>query len=169
MLTPLRGALAATVFLAPVVAGADTVLSTKGEERLTAYITGYSYWDNSPPGSAAIAHTGMRDAAGGVGTYDDPITIAVGWQGRNWDYAPGTRMYLEDLRRYVVVEDLCGACKNDKNGLPRLDIYVGGEDTSAKAARHCTYRITGTQPIIINPAPIYPVDEGPVTRSCAES
>ena len=44
----------------------------------TAFITGYTWWDNSPPGSAQIARPVLHQRAGGNGTYSDPITVAVG-------------------------------------------------------------------------------------------
>ena len=58
-------------------AWADTVVSSKSEQRFTAYLTGYSYWDNTPPGSSAIARPVVHRRAGGSGTYNDPVTIAA--------------------------------------------------------------------------------------------
>lgn len=150
----------------PHTANADTVISTKGEQRLNAWITGYTFWDNTPPGSAAIARPVIHDEAGGVGTYEDPITIAVGRGHSGWHYAPGTRIYLENLDKYAVVEDLCGACGKGRNGRPHLDLYIGGENTSARAANACAMKITAVQSVIINPAPGYPVNPGEVAENC---
>ena len=41
---------------APVPPSAPIPLPIANETRLTAYTTGYSYWDNTPPGSADISN-----------------------------------------------------------------------------------------------------------------
>ena len=69
----------------PQGAQADEVLATSSaaspnERRFNIFLTGYSYWDNTPPGSAAIARPVVHRRAGGTGTYSDPITIAVGYR-----------------------------------------------------------------------------------------
>lgn len=150
----------------PQAALADTSISTKGEQRLDAWITGYTFWDNTPPGSAAIARPVIHDAAGGVGTWEDPITIAVGRGHAGWHYAPGTRIYLEGLEKYAVVEDLCGACGTGRSGRPHLDLYIGGQNTSARTANACAMKITAVQAIVVNPAPGYTVAPGEVAETC---
>ena len=52
--------------------------SRRAEKAFSAYLTGYSYWDNTPPGSAAISKPVIHRRAGGTGKYNDPITI-VKW------------------------------------------------------------------------------------------
>ena len=65
----------------PINAGASQVIKVvQGEQSFQAYLTGYSFWDNTPPGSAAIARPVIHRRAGGSGTYGDPITIAVGYR-----------------------------------------------------------------------------------------
>lgn len=137
------------------------------EETQNAWITGYSYWDNSPPGSAAIARPVVHQQAGGTGTWQNPITIAVGHGSGGWNYAPGTRIYLTGLHKYAVVEDLCGACGTSHHGAPHLDLYIGGESTTARVANACAMKITAMQKIVVNPRPHYPVRPGEVTRTCA--
>jgi len=159
----LSGFVLATLLLFPRLAPADT------EQRFSAWITGYTYWDNSPPGSAAIARPVVHDEAGGIGTWEDPITIAVGQAGEGWHFPPGTRIYLEDLRKYAVVEDLCGACGKGHRGLPHFDLYIGGEDTSAHAATLCAMQITAAQEIVVNPDRDYPVLAGEVAETCGAS
>ena len=102
-----------------------------------AFLTGYSYWDNTPPGSAAIARPVIHKLAGGTGTYADPITLAVGHRidrGRQTlDYPAGTRFYFPRIQKYAIVEDVCGDGPTPQNGpcfvghkgYPWLDIYVG--------------------------------------------
>src|SRR5215216_6526313 len=63
-----------------------TVAST---QPARAYLTGYTWWDNTPAGSAAIAHPVLHATAGGVGTYADPIT--VGYTSAGPDIPYGTR------------------------------------------------------------------------------
>ncbi|WP_022705034.1 hypothetical protein [Pseudorhodobacter ferrugineus] len=155
----------------------EPVLASFREVSFTAYLTGYSYWDNTPPGSAAIARPVLHGSAAGTGTYHDPITIAVGYRlvgGRaQLDYPAGTRFYIPSLRRYAIVEDICGdgpqphltGCHRGKNGLPWLDIYVDGQRAGAGAANACMYSITGTRKIIMNPRPNYRVTVGALTES----
>jgi len=144
----------------------ETIVSSKGGETLSAFITGYTYWDNTPPGSAAIARPVVHDQAGGAGTWDDPVTVAVGMNSGRWHYAPGTRIYLTGLRKYAVVEDVCGSCGSGHHGNPWLDLYVGGADTGAHTATQCAMKITGVQQIVLDPGPGYPVAAGELADSC---
>ncbi len=141
------------------------------------YLTGYSYWDNTPRGSTQIARPVIHRRAGGTGTYDDPITVAVGHSisgGRNrMDFPAGTRFYFPNLRKYGIVEDVCGdgprpqngPCHTGHNGLPWLDIYVGGRSVSSAVADRCMRSITGVQTAVINPVSGLPVREGEITLS----
>jgi len=157
---------------------AEGVLSTSnGEQQFNIYLTGYSYWDNTPPGSSAISKPVKHRRAGGVGTYNDPITIAVGHRIENGrqtlDFPAGTRFYLPRLQRYAIVEDVCGdgptpqngPCHTGYNGIPWLDIYVDGAKSSKAASQACMSRITRVQPIIVNPGRSYPVSPGALTES----
>ena len=167
-----------------IAAGRDDgiVRVSAAEQSFTAYITGYSYWDNTPPGSAAIARPVIHRKAGGKGTYSDPITIAVGYRlvgsRARLDFPAGTRFYLPHLRRYAIVEDICGdgpnpdvtGCARGNSGHPWLDIYVDGSRVGAEAANVCMYRLTGFHQIVINPARDYPVTSGPIAESgCSTS
>lgn len=147
------------------------------ETRFKAYLTGYSYWDNTPPGSAAISKPVIHSRAGGTGTYRDPITIAVGHTikgGRQTlDYPAGTRFYIERLRKYAIVEDVCGdgnrpqdgPCHTGHLGHAWIDIYVGGRKQTADVSTACARRITAIQNVIINPGPDYKVEPGELTDS----
>jgi hypothetical protein len=161
------------ILLLPTGAAADK----KKEKHFKAYVTGYSYWDNTPPGSAAIARPVIHRRAGGTGTYRDPITIAVGHvmrYGRSkLDYPAGTRFYIKGLRKYAIVEDACGdgnrpqdgPCHTGHRGLPWLDIYVDGSKSSPSASNACAHRLTKVHGIIMNPKPEYPVVAGRLTES----
>jgi hypothetical protein len=151
----------------------------------TAYITGFSYYDNTPPGSAAIAYP-KRDGyptahnrAGGYGSYDRPITLAVGWHTRLGPRWPvGARFYLPYLRKYVIVEDKCGdraqlgACWRLDNADPGattwLDVWVNGVGLPRSVSDRCMSRITGIHTAIYRPARGYPVTFGSVTKACRE-
>lgn len=148
------------------------------ELRFNGYLTGYSYWDNTPPGSAAIARPVIHRRAGGTGTFNDPITIAVGHSivgGRQTlDFQEGTVFYIGSLQKYAIVEDVCGdgptpqngPCHSGRNGLPWLDIYVGGARAGASVANECMRRITAVHSFIINPRQGYPVISGELANNC---
>lgn len=146
-------------------------------QALQAYVTGYSYWDNTPPGTVEISHPVRHKAAGGMGTFSNPITLAVGHQiidGQDiLDFPAGTLFYLPRLRKYAIAEDTCGdgptpqngPCHRGKNGLVWLDIYVDGQSGGQADANTCMDIITGVQPVIMEPGPNMSVVVGPVTES----
>jgi hypothetical protein len=148
------------------------------------YVTGYTWFDNTPRGSALISHPERHRTAGGVGSFDDPVTVAVGHQlvdGRDvLDLPAGTLLYLPHLQRYGIVEDTCGdgprpqdvAC-HDLGRAPKgarlwLDVYVGGSaDEDAGAAAECARQITDSggralREIVVNPGPDRRVTPGPI-------
>lgn len=161
---------------APQITGGN-VSSVGGETSMTVFLTGYSYWDNTPRGSARIARPVIHRSAGGTGTYDDPITLAVGHVKRGsqstMDYPAGTRFYVQNLRKYAIVEDLCGDGNNPQNGpchsgyqgYEWLDIYVGGRSVGEGFSDACMNRITGIQTVILNPQRGYPVLPGEISTS----
>jgi len=145
--------------------------------KFAAYITGYSYWDNTPAGSASISRPVVHATAGGQGTYADPITLAVGHSivagTETLDVPAGTRFYLARLKRYAIVEDTCGdgptpqtrPCHTGYSGHLWFDIYVDGRRSTAAMAQACMDRITAVQTVIMNPPPNLPVTAGPLTES----
>lgn len=144
---------------------------------MTVFLTGYSYWDNTPRGSARIARPVVHQSAGGTGTYEDPITLAVGHVKRGgqstMDYPAGTRFYVQNLRKYAIVEDLCGdgdnpqdgPCHSGYQGYEWLDIYVGGRSVGENLSNACMNRITGIQTVILNPQRGYSVLPGEISTS----
>lgn len=163
----------------PAITGpAVSIAYTKTDDfHLNIYLTGYSFWDNTPPGSAAIAKPVIHRKAGGTGTYRDPVTVAVGHTNfggrRSMDFPAGTRFYFPSLQKYGIVEDLCGdgnspqngPCHSGHKGLVWLDIYVGGRSTGQAAANNCMYSITGVQKAILNPSRNYRVSPGEIATS----
>jgi hypothetical protein len=142
-------------------------------QYLTAYVTGYDIYDNTPPGSPVISNPVLHQVAGGTGTYQDPITVAVGHSIINGqdilDWPQATRFYIPNLRRYFLVEDTCGdgptpqngPCHNlntaDPGAQTWLDVWVDGSHMGGSAARSCESGITHNQLVIENPAPGYAV------------
>jgi hypothetical protein len=133
---------------------------TGAEKTITARLTGYSWQDNTPPGSADICCGKIHSKAGGTGTYADPITTAVpGSGGRGMETPAGTRIYVPDLKRYVIVED-SGATKGSKT---HFDVWVGGQGFPKSASDKCMNSFTGDHTVILNPTPGKPVTVGPLT------
>ncbi len=153
------------------------LVDNTAEQTMNAYLTGYSYWDNTPRGSAAIARPVIHRSAGGTGTYHDPVTLAVGHArlgGRTvMDYPVGTRFYIRNLQKYAIVEDLCGdgpspqngPCHSGHKGHDWIDIYVGGRGINEAWVDSCMRRITGIQQVILNPKPHYPVASGEIAAT----
>jgi hypothetical protein len=155
---------------------------------IEAYLTGYAWPDNTPPGSA-ISNPVIHHEAGGTGTYADPITVAVGHSFINGDdvldYLAGTLFYMPYLRKYFIAEDTCGdgdtpqnvPCHNlhmAGNEAPAgaeawLDLWVGGVGSTQSVVLKCEDAITGLHTVIMKPSPNYAVIAGPVYESsCAQ-
>jgi hypothetical protein len=144
---------------------------------LTAYVTGYGYFDNTPPGSSAVSNPVLHSVAGGTGTYADPITVAVGHSTASGhdvlDYPAGTRFYIAGLHRYFIVEDSCGdgpdpqdePCNNlsqaDQGAQLWLDIWTGGQGGSQSLSNSCSSQITRNYTVIRDPASNLPVISPP--------
>ncbi len=145
-------------------------------QQLKAYVTGYSYWDTTPPGTVEISHPVRHQYAGGMGTYSNPVTLAVGHQiidGNDMlDFPAGTIFYLPRLRKYAIVEDTCGdspapqggPCHGGYRGLPWVDIYVDGVSAAKEISDDCMTKITAIQRLVMDPAPTMSVVVGPVTE-----
>ncbi|GGH22108.1 hypothetical protein SAMN05444007_102307 [Cribrihabitans marinus] len=157
--------------------GAQPAQADDHEVALAVYLTGYSYWDNTPPGSTAIARPVVNSEAGGEGTYERPITIAVGHAIENGtqtlQFPEGTRFYLRRFKKYAIVEDVCGdgdrpqdgPCYVGYRGHPWLDLYIGGSQSSQETAVKCARHLTGLQMIILNPDRGYEVVPGAMIES----
>ena len=164
----------------PVVLGSSEV-------KLTAYLTGYAWPDNTPPGSA-ISNPVIHHEAGGTGTYADPITVAVGHSFIGGvdvlDYKAGTKFYVPNLRKYFIAEDTCGDGNTPQNGpchnlnkpgnsAPAgaqvwLDLWVGGVGSSQSSVLVCEDAITDLHTVIVNPVSNYAVNPGAIyINSCA--
>jgi hypothetical protein len=101
-------------------------------------MTFYGFFDNSPPGTA-IAHPEIHSGAGGVGTFQDPISFAVAPEVQN-KVPPGTIIYIPSLQKYFVMEDDCTAsgpggapvqgqgCDGElASGVNEFDLWIDGD------------------------------------------
>jgi hypothetical protein len=132
-----------------------------GEKQLTIWLTGYSWQDNTPPGSSAVGEPVLHTEAGGQGTFADPITVAVpGLQGAT-SWPPGTKFYLSTVQRYVIVED-SGASPPPPTAETHLDMWVDGRDGTKDTTDACEDQFTGNVPAQVNPPDNLPVMAGPI-------
>lgn len=140
----------------------DPVVVTGAEQSIQAELTGYSYQDNTPAGSADICCPVLHQKAGGTGTFADPLTTAVpGSGGSGMEFPKGTKFYVPSIKRYVIVED-SGATKMSS---PHLDIWVDGEGHSKGDSDACMNSFTGKATIVKNPGAGRTVTAGPLTTS----
>jgi len=132
-----------------------------GPNQLTIWLTGYSWQDNTPPGSSTVGEPVLHQQAGGQGTFQDPITVAVpGHQGA-MAWQPGTKFYLPSVQRYVIVED-SGAAKQPAGTDTHLDMWIDGQDGTKQATDDCENTFTGRVPAQVNPPDNLPVMAGPI-------
>lgn len=175
-------AAAALTTVGVVVATSTPATSAPAVETVNraAYVTAYTWFDNTPPGSADISHPIIHTKAGGVGTFTDPVTVAVGHDlhtGQDvLDYPAGTKMYIPDVRRYFIVEDTCGDGRRPENGpchklnaagnrAPAgastwVDIWIGGQGSTASKSNTCAEDLTALHTVIVNPPAGYVVAGG---------
>ena len=168
----------APVAAAPKPAPAPVQSSSSSEHVVnTAYTTAYTWHDNTPAGSVDISHPVLHQSAGGTGTYDDPVTIAVGHSlasGQDvLDFPAGTRIYLPEVRRYFIVEDTCGDGNDPESGPCHqgtnvdgsnstiwIDMWIGGQSMNASGADQCAGKVTAVNTAVFNPASNYVVAPG---------
>ena len=97
--------------------------------------------------------------AGGTGTFADPITVAAG-QGNSL-LPPGTLVYVTGLKKYFLVEDICGNCTSNW-----IDLWMeSNAGSNANAVLQCESNWTGDvnqlKEIQINPPSGLVVDTTP--------
>lgn len=176
----LAAASAAVVAVGLIVVGNVSQAAPAEVTVAKAYVTAYTYFDNTPPGSAEISNPVLHKLAGGTGSYSDPITVAVGHSlatGKDvLDYAEGTRFYIPDLRRYFIVEDTCGDGNKPQNGpCHRLDtpgnkadagatvwvdVWIDGKGSTKAKSNTCAEDLTANHKLLINPTSNYVVASG---------
>ncbi|HEX8094474.1 carbohydrate-binding domain-containing protein [Jatrophihabitans sp.] len=151
-----------------VVTGQGTVVTPSPGTKATAYLTGYSVYDNDPIGSTAICCGVIHTEAGGTGTYADPITLAVGVVGTTLDVPAGTRFHVPALRKYFMVEDSCAACHSGTRPAGTsiwVDAWVDGRTSTNAQADACMNSITGVHDIYQNPVSNLAVVSGVISAN----
>jgi 3D (Asp-Asp-Asp) domain-containing protein len=148
------------VWLAWAVLLAVLGASCSGKEEMDTrvLVTFYGFVDNDPPGKAiAYQHRyfpdAVHDEAGGVGSYEDPITVAAK-EGR-WPI--GTRMYVPYLKKYLVLEDTCANCREE-----HIDVWMESDGAFPDELLACEEEWTREQAEVeINPPKDREVDLKP--------
>jgi hypothetical protein len=107
-----------------------------------------------------------HSAAGGIGTYSDPITFAS----YTGEFPKGTIIYVERLKKYFVHEDECSKSKTDWNKSKKyhVDLWVGY--SNSQAITQCAYKLPQTNSVEVNPPRNYAVNTAPLfntrTNTC---
>lgn len=133
---------------------------TLSENSTSVYITYYGWNDNDPPGTA-IAYpksenqSSVHSAAGGVGTFDDPVTFAADPK----VFSPGTKIYVPYIKKYILMEDSCAGCSGKK----QIDIWAGGNGQNENKLLNCEETLTrNSETVMTNPANGLNVDTTPI-------
>jgi hypothetical protein len=156
------GALLGTVLLAAAGCGSSALERAHARGQLSIWLTGYSWQDNTPPGSAIVSHPVLHREAGGTGTFADPITVAVSGHDATMAWPAGTRFYLPSVKRYVIVED-SGASKAPSGTDGHLDMWIDGQGGTKSDTDDCMDHLTSEHaPAVINPPAGLPVLAGPI-------
>jgi len=141
---------------------------------MAVYVTFYGWADNSPPGNGiAYPKSGgnqtIHNAAGGVGTFADPITFATD----RAEFAEGTVLYVPYIQKYVAMEDSCGQCTTDwASHMWHIDVWMNSNGTEMTSALlNCESAWTRSQTDVeLNPPPTRTVTTAPLfdpsTNTC---
>lgn len=132
-------------------------------------VTLYGWPDNSPPGNDIAypkddGYPTIHNAAGGTGTYADPITYATDQA----ELPVGTIVYYPFLHRYFINEDDCTQCDEDWNnqGAYHIDLWVNGQNGNTDDVINCEDDLTqSSEQVIINPPSTEAVDTTPLFNS----
>lgn len=147
-----------TTAVEPPPVSPSTVAAPPAHSGLTLFVpvTFYGAADNDPPGSTTIEFPQVHQAAGGTGTYADPITFATAYDDT---YPPGTRIYVPRLEKYFVMEDSC-ACDQPED---HVDLWAGGTGADP-GVLDCENQLTisGNEEVVKDPDPRRPVDTRPL-------
>jgi hypothetical protein len=140
-----------------------------------AQLTFYGWDDNTPPGTAiAYPMDGgfptKHNAAGGVGSYTDPITMATSAA----EIPIGTIVYVPFLKKYVVMEDDSNQCDMQWSKMSQWHVVVwmnsDGTEMPPKLTMCEAHWAQTTTTIVIGPPSGLAVDTTPLfdpsTNAC---
>jgi hypothetical protein len=103
----------------------------------TMEVTFYGWDDNCPPGNAiaypkSSGFPTVHDAAGGTGSYTDPISFATDKS----ELPIGSLVYAPFIEKYLVMEDDCGGCVTDwsKSMKWHIDVWMNSDGTEKASA-----------------------------------
>ena len=139
-------------------------------------ITFYGYPDNDDGdghfGTAVIAHRLQwqgrpryvdqeeRPYAGGIGTFDDPITAAA--SSANSVFPPGTLVYVPGLKKYFFLEDECASCDEEEWLDLWMETHAGSDPELVEwCESEWTEDDTLRRLVVIDPPPDLEVDPSP--------
>jgi hypothetical protein len=155
--------------------GAAAEGSADAAALMSVYVTFYGWADNSPPGGAIAyprsdGYSTVHDAAGGAGTYADPITFASDKS----EFPVGTILYVPFIEKYVIMEDDCVECDSDWTSAHKwhIDVWMNSNGTeSSSALASCEDRWTrDSTPVEMAPPPGRSVTTAPLfvpsTNTC---
>ncbi|WP_225728262.1 MULTISPECIES: hypothetical protein [unclassified Nocardia] len=165
MLCKFRSLLPVAVAASALVAGPALAAAHADPQTINSYVTSYGYNDNDDGnghyGTAVISYPQIhQQATEDLGTYDRPSTFATDKD----EFAPGTIIYVANVRKYFIMEDGCVECSGDwKQHKYRVDLWMGPASMQPEPALdNCEASITGNFDIIVNPDPGLPVDTNPM-------
>ncbi len=129
--------------------GVGAATTARGTYRME--VTFYGWPDNTPP-SGAIAYPIIHKTAGGIGSYANPITFATDRS----EIAPGTRLYLPLVKKYLIMEDDCTECDRDWSTRRKrhIDVWTNSNAKSnTNAVLNCEDQLTPARavPVIVDP------------------
>lgn len=141
----------------------------RNKKELPVFVTFYGWSDNDPPGNAIAfpkeeQHKTRHDSASGIGTYDNPLTMATDPS----EFPVGTRLYIPYLQKYVIMEDTCATCIRDWQTKKKyhIDIWMESDEKHKDALEQCEEKWTReATPIEINPPTSRPVNTQPLFDS----
>lgn len=165
-------ATAAILVLASAITGLLGATSANAATSQQAFLTFYGWWDNTPPGNG-ISFPKIHSGAGGVGTWNDPITFASSTK----EISAGSKIWVPRVRKYFIMEDDCTECGQDWSGhgpdggpgLRHYDLWLGGKGGNPFDAINCEDALTNyndqgpiLEGVIANPPSNEPVDSTPI-------
>ncbi|OJJ50249.1 hypothetical protein ASPZODRAFT_164235 [Penicilliopsis zonata CBS 506.65] len=126
--------------------------------------TFFGFPDNHPPGAGIAFDCGRGHIAGGLGTFEDPVTFASAVN----EFNSCEVIYAPSLHKYLRFEDVCEQCTIDwANGVRHIDIWTGNNSFDGGDIQiACENNLTTTgQFIVRGPPASLPLDTTPLFDS----